>query len=189
MNASETLRSPDARNVPIVYGADWCDDTRRARRHFRRLSIAHDYRNIDEDVFALERACALNAGERRTPVIDLNGIVLVEPTNTDLTAALIRANWVTPDEARDRASVQNVGDAERAAWTAAGLAVIAAAQRCPRSIRWPLRAAGAALALTGISGWSPAYAVAGVSSLDGPGDRPAEASRTGWFADARRGTA
>ena len=181
MNAREALRSSGARDVPIVYGADWCDDTRRARRLLRRLSIAHDYRNIDEDVFALERACALNAGERRTPVIDVDGIVLVEPSNMDLADALIRAEYVSKDEARERGRMQNVGDAERAAWTVAGLFVIAAAQGCPRAARWPLRLAGAALAFTGISGWSPAYAAAGLSSLDGPGDRPAEVSRTAWF--------
>jgi glutaredoxin len=74
-----------------VYGADWCEDTQRSRRLLRRLAIAHEYHNVDEDVFALERACALNAGERRTPVIEIVGTVLVEPSNPDLTAALIRA--------------------------------------------------------------------------------------------------
>ena len=65
---------------------------------------------------------------------------------------------------------------------AAGLFAIAAAQACPRALRWPLRIAGAALAFTGVSGWSPAYALAGVTSLDGPGDRPHESSRAAWFA-------
>lgn len=168
--------------MTIVYGADWCEDTRRSRRLLRRLSIAHEYHNIDEDVFALERACALNAGQRRTPVIDVFGAVLVEPTNVDLRDALVRAELVTIEEARDRASVQNVGDVERTARTAAGLFAIAAAQACPRALRWPLRIAGAALAFTGVSGWSPAYALAGVTSLDGPGDRPHESSRAAWFA-------
>ncbi len=183
MNTAHALRSPTERR-PIVYGADWCEDTRRARRLLRRLSIAHEYHNVDEDVFALERACALNAGERRTPVIDVNGAVLVEPSNGDLIQSLIRADFVTEEDARARASVQNVGDAERAARTAAGLLAVAVAQACPRAARWPLRLAGAALALSGISGWSAAYALAGVTSLDGPGDRPHESSRAQWFTRA-----
>jgi glutaredoxin len=154
VTTTDALRSSDSRLL-IVYGADWCEDTRRARRLLRRLSIAHEYYNIDEDVFALERACALNAGERRTPVVDVNGVVLVEPSNLDLTEALIRAELVGVEEARDRASVQNIGDAERAARVAAGLFAIAAAQAFPRGVRWPFRFAGAALALTGLSGWSP----------------------------------
>ena len=52
-----------------VYGADWCEDTRRALRQLRRLGIAHQYLNIDEDLDALERAKALNHGRRRTPVM------------------------------------------------------------------------------------------------------------------------
>ena len=188
MNTANALDNPTAGLRPIVYGADWCEDTRRARRLLRRLSIAHEYHNIDEDVFALERACALNMGERRTPVIDVNGIVLVEPSNPDLAAVLIRAELVTTDEARERAHVQNVGDVERAARTGSGVFAIAMAQACPRVARWPLRIAGAALALTGISGWSPAYALAGVTSLDGPGDHPHEKSRTAWYARTSEGT-
>ena len=182
MNTAEARNATLDSRLPIVYGADWCEDTGRARRLLRRLSIPHQYYNVDEDVFALERACALNLGERRTPVIDVHGSVLVEPANEDLIVALIRAELITEEDARDRAGVQNIGDVERAARTAAGLFMLAAAQAAPRRLRWPLRCVGAALALTGVSGWSPAYAWARVSSLDGPGDRPDEASRTTWLA-------
>ena len=51
-----------------LYGADWCEDTRRSLRHLRRLGVAHEYVNIDEDLEALHRAKALNDGVRRTPV-------------------------------------------------------------------------------------------------------------------------
>ena len=54
-----------------VYGANWCEDTRRSLRHLRRLGVAHRYVNIDEDLDALARAKALNDGGRRTPTIDL----------------------------------------------------------------------------------------------------------------------
>ena len=39
----------------IVYGADWCEDTRRSLRHLRRLGVAHRYLNVDEDLDALEQ--------------------------------------------------------------------------------------------------------------------------------------
>lgn len=169
-----------------MYGADWCEDTQRSRRLLRRLAIAHEYHNVDEDVFALERACALNAGERRTPVIEIVGTVLVEPSNPDLTAALIRAELLTEDDARERAVVQNIGDVERTVRASAGLLAMLAAQASPRAMRWPLRLAGLALAITGLAGWSPSYALAGVTSLEGPGDRPREASRASWLARASR---
>src|ERR671915_360053 len=68
----DPLRSASNRVTMItVYGADWCEDTRRSLRLLRRLHVANHYINIDEDLDALDRAKALNHGERRTPTIDL----------------------------------------------------------------------------------------------------------------------
>src|SRR5262245_9901488 len=127
-----------------VYGADWCEDTRRSQRLLRRLHVPYHYINIDEDLDGLERAKALNHGQRRTPTIDLGmgGPALVEPDNDTLTAALIERTMLTQDEAHERLGLQNVGDVERVARTTAGLAVVAIAGAAPRSIRWPLRIAG-----------------------------------------------
>jgi hypothetical protein len=44
-----------------------------------------------------------------------------------------------------------------------------------------MRLAGAALALSGITGWCPGYHGAGLTSIDGPGDRPDEAHRQTWL--------
>ena len=41
---------------------------------------------------------------------------------------------------------------------------------------------GAISLLTGVSGWCPAYHAAGLTSLEGPGDRPDEAHRSTWLA-------
>ncbi len=163
-----------------VFGADWCEDTRRILRHLRRLSVAHRYLNIDEDLAALERALVLNRGVRRTPVIELRSRVLVEPSNESLTEALIDDGDLTREDAQERMTLQNVGDLERALRTGAGLVLLAIAPRLPRMLTWPVRVAGTAVALSGIAGWCPAYFAANVSSLDGPGDRPAEAAREGW---------
>ena len=166
----------------IVYGADWCEDTQRSMRHLRRVAVKYRYINIDEDLDGLERATALNAGRRRTPVVDMDGSVLVEPTNDTLTAALIERGHLTVDQAQERLAVQNVGDLERALRAGGGIFLVAFAAGAPRALRWPLRLAGAAIALSGLAGWCPGYSIAHRSSLDGPGDRPAEASRSRWTA-------
>lgn len=168
----------------MVYGADWCEDTQRSLRHLRRLGVAHTYSNIDEDVQALERAKALNDGRRRTPTIDLGvgGTALVEPENDTLTEALVELQMLTQEQVQDRLAVQNVGDAERVARSGLGAAVLLASATAPSALRWPTRLVGITLLLTGVTGWCPLYHLAGVTSLDGPGDRPAEARRRTWLA-------
>jgi glutaredoxin len=167
-----------------VYGADWCEDTRRSRRHLRRLGVAHRYVNIDDDVEGLARAKSLNGGKRRTPTIDLGtgGPALVEPDNDTLTGALVELDMLTLEDAHDRLGVQNVGDFERVLRTLAGGVVLAGAVKAPRGARWPFRILGATLALSGLSGWCPLYQYARVTSIDGPGDRPDEAHRRTWLA-------
>jgi glutaredoxin len=167
-----------------VFGADWCEDTRRSLRHLRRLSVAHRYLNIDEDFAALERALALNHGVRRTPIIEVRSRVLVEPSNESLTDALIDSGDLTREEAHDRLTIQNVGDLERALRTGAGVLLVALAPSLPRVVRWPARVVGTVAALSGIAGWCPAYFAANVTSLHGPGDRPSEAARPDWIARA-----
>jgi len=166
-----------------VYGADWCEDTRRSLRHLRRLAIAHHYVDIDDDADALARAKALNGGARRTPTIDLGmgGPALVEPDNDTLSAALVEVQMLSVEDVHERLGVQNVGDIERMLRVGAGAALLLAAGSGPRSVRWPLRLAGAVAALTGFAGWCPVYHAAGVSSLHGPGDRPDETTRDAWL--------
>lgn len=167
-----------------VYGADWCEDTRRARRHLRRLGVPHEYLNIDEDLDALHRAKALNNGVRRTPVIDLGlgGPPLVEPDNDALSGALVERDMLAPDDVAERLAIQNVGDFERVLRTLAGAALLVAGRTMPGAVRAPVMLTGAVAALSGLTGWCPAYHAAGVTSLDGPGDRPDEGQRDTWLA-------
>jgi glutaredoxin len=167
-----------------VYGADWCEDTRRSLRLLRRLGVPHQFLNVDEDLDALHLATSLNGGRRRTPTIDLGlgGPPLVEPDNDSLTGALIEVDILSQDDANERLGVQNVGDMERVVRTTAGMALVLAGRLAPRGARWPIEIAGALLALSGMAGWCPAYHFAGTTSIDGPGDRPDEAHRRTWLA-------
>ena len=88
---------------------------------------------------------------------------------------------LTQQDVHERLTLQNVGDLERAMRAAAGIVLVFAAGSAPRPVRTPLRMLGLATALTGIAGWCPAYYAAGVSSLDGPGDRQDEAKRATWL--------
>ena len=172
----------------LVYGADWCEDTRRSLRHLRRLGVPHEYINIDEDAEALAIAKSLNGGTRRTPTIDLGagGPALVEPDNDSLGGALVELEMLTQEALHERLAMQNVGDAERVIRSGVGAVLVLGAALGPRALRWPLRLAGAVSLLTGISGWCPVYHAAGVTSLEGPGDRADEAHRSTWLAPAVR---
>ncbi len=167
-----------------VYGADWCEDTQRALRHLRRLGLRHRYLNVDEDLDALGTAMALTDGQRRTPTIDLGvgGPLLVEPPNDVLTEALVELEMLTQEHVKERLRVQNVGDLERVMRAGAGAALVVAGYAVRGGARWPLRIGGLLLTLSGMLGWCPGFHRAGVTSLDGPADRPKEAERGTWLA-------
>lgn len=166
----------------IVYGAEWCKDTKRAARHLERLGVEFQYRDVDADAAALERAKSLNHGERRTPTIDLNGEVLVEPSNAELTAALARRH-VRPADALDATLRRvNVGALERGLRVVAGATATAYAMRMSTPWRWPLAAWGMFEIASGIAGTCPVYTALGMNSLGGPGDHPREAERWTWLA-------
>ena len=164
-----------------VHGASWCKDTRRSLRLLRRLGVSHRFRDVDDDAAALRRVFELNDGKRQTPVIELSGEVLVEPGNTSLTSALLRNQLITAEQVDQRRSVQNLGDLERGLRVAVGGLTCLAARETRGVSRGLLTLGGLATLLTGLAGWCPTYAAAGVSSLEGPGDRPAESERTDWL--------
>jgi mycoredoxin len=179
MTTAASAPAPPA--VVTVYGADWCEDTRRTRRLLRRLGVAHRYRDVDLDLDAMERATALNGGLRRTPVVTFAGQVLVEPSNEALARGVVREGLLTREEAADRLYVQNVGDMERCLRVSGGLLLIASARPASRVARGLTIATGVTLLLTGITGWCPVFSAKGVSSLNGPADRPDEAERRAWL--------
>jgi mycoredoxin len=172
--------------VLTLYGAGWCEDTRRTRRLLRRLAIRHRYRDVDEDLDALDRATTLNQGVRRTPVVTIGSDVFVEPTNSAMTAALLAHGLLTRDQVAERLHLQNVGDFERVIRVSSGLLVLASQRQAPAVLRGLLTLTGTGLLLTGVFGWCPVFHAKGVSSLNGPGDRPDEAERQTWLRPGRR---
>ena len=164
-----------------ILGAAWCEDTRRTRRLLRRLGVPHRYRDVDLDLEALEEATTLNRGIRRTPVVTLAGQVLVEPSNETLATTVVHEGLLTREQAIERLSVQNVGDLERALRVSSGLLLLALERQAPRAARGLTFLTGITLLLTGIAGWCPVFSAKGVSSLNGPADRPDEAERRDWL--------
>lgn len=165
-----------------VYGAEWCEDTQRARRYLRRLRVEHEYFDVDEDPAALNRAKALNHGRRRTPIIQVHGEVLVEPPNAALAEALVRNGLLDPTQAQSRLHRHNIGDLERGIRIGAGVATSVLALKTPKVWRIPLLAIGLIETLTGAVGWCPIYAATRTTSIGGPLDHPMEADRDTWLA-------
>ena len=71
-----------------VYGADWCEDTRRAREFLDRLGVQYQYVNVEQDESAAAWVREQNGGEERKPTVDIAGQVLSTPTGHELTSAL-----------------------------------------------------------------------------------------------------
>jgi mycoredoxin len=71
-----------------VYGADWCGDTRRTRRHLERLGVAYQYINVEDDPQASAWVKQQNNGKERKPTVKIGEQVLAEPSNEELEETL-----------------------------------------------------------------------------------------------------
>lgn len=68
----------------VVYGAEWCGDCTRAKALFDQYNIAYTYYDIDKDEAKKQHAIALADGKNIVPVIDIDGTILLEPSNDTL---------------------------------------------------------------------------------------------------------
>jgi mycoredoxin len=71
-----------------VYGADWCEHTRRAREFLDRLGVQYQYVDIEQDEAGAAWVRGQNGGKERKPTVDVAGQVLSTPTDHELTGAL-----------------------------------------------------------------------------------------------------
>ena len=73
------------KNEIIMYGADWCTDTRRSKLYFRRQKVEYTYFDLDEHPEFEEKVRELNNGNKSVPTICFpDGSVLIEPLNNEL---------------------------------------------------------------------------------------------------------
>lgn len=69
----------------IVYGTEWCGDTRRAKRILNENKIDYDFININKDPDAEALVKKINNGYRSVPTIFLpDGTTITEPSNDEL---------------------------------------------------------------------------------------------------------
>ena len=78
-----------------VYGADWCGDTQRTRRHLDRLGVAYQYINVEQDKQASEWVKQQNDGKERKPTVKIGKQVLAEPSDQALEQALRQEGLVS----------------------------------------------------------------------------------------------
>jgi mycoredoxin len=71
-----------------VYGTDWCGDTTRTRQHLDGLQVPYDYIDIEQDPVSQDWVKRKNGGKQRTPTVDVDGEILVEPEEGALDQAL-----------------------------------------------------------------------------------------------------
>ena len=73
----------------VIYGVNWCWDSRRARRFFDKNKISYTFINIDKDKRGEQFVLEANDGLRSVPTIVFNdGSILVEPSTSELTNKL-----------------------------------------------------------------------------------------------------
>lgn len=73
-----------------VYGADWCGDTRRARRHLDGLRVDYEYIDVERDPAASDWVKQQNEGKECKPTIRVGDQILSVPSDEELESALRR---------------------------------------------------------------------------------------------------
>ena len=74
-------------SVLTVYGAGWCSDCSRVRRHLDAQGVRYDYIDLGSDPIAQARLDA--AGIRAIPVVVTpGGRIMIEPSRSELDAVI-----------------------------------------------------------------------------------------------------
>lgn len=72
----------------VVFCTTWCPACIQARRILRQLRIPFEEIDVEEENGAEERMRSLNGGSNKVPTIAIGELVLVEPSDAQLTEAL-----------------------------------------------------------------------------------------------------
>jgi len=82
----EPLRNP---TEVTIYGTTWCGDSRRCRELLSAFGVPYIWVDIDKDKQGEAFVRGINKGNRSVPtIVCKDGKVLVEPSESELTAAL-----------------------------------------------------------------------------------------------------
>ncbi|MEA2172950.1 MAG: mycoredoxin [Blastocatellia bacterium] len=76
----------------IVYGADWCGDTRRTLRQLERRGVDHEYVDVEQDERASNWVKEQNGGKERKPTLKIGERVLSVPDERELEETLKAEN-------------------------------------------------------------------------------------------------
>ena len=71
-----------------VYGAYWCRDTIRTRRYLNRHGVPYALLDVDQDPEAARKVMEWNGGNLSTPTLDIEGRIVTEPSNEELSEIL-----------------------------------------------------------------------------------------------------
>lgn len=71
-----------------LYATSWCGYCRIAKRFLDEHNIPYTEIDIDEDAEAAQRVERWNRGNRTVPTLDIDGIILTNPSPTQLRQVL-----------------------------------------------------------------------------------------------------
>ena len=75
-----------------MYGADWCADTRLAKRFMEKHGIAYEWIDVDQSDEARAAVKQINHGYVSVPTIVFgDGTTMTEPTWSELAAKFLRS--------------------------------------------------------------------------------------------------
>lgn len=75
-----------------VFGATWCPMTTTTLRHLDQLGVKYQFIDIEADPKAAEWVRRQNNGKERKPTLDIDGVILSEPSNAELDRTLRQQN-------------------------------------------------------------------------------------------------
>jgi glutaredoxin len=87
------MADPSPEATIKMYGADWCADTRIARRFMQEHAIAYEWIDVEKSPAAREWVRQINHGFVSVPTLLLpDGSTLTEPSWEELAARLLPAD-------------------------------------------------------------------------------------------------
>jgi len=81
-----------------IYGAHWCHDTQRTRRHLDGMEVPYEFVDVDEHPRENERIAKMNGGRAKLPTVvfgEKEEADLIEPSDDQLDELLRERGLLT----------------------------------------------------------------------------------------------